>query len=72
MRLQAVELFRPLETQGEPFTAGISPGPERDAVVGIGTDLDLRSTLQRIVRAACALADAQYGALGIIGALVAF
>jgi len=39
-----------------------------DAVVGIGTDLDLRSTLQRIVEAACALAGAQYGALGVIGA----
>src|SRR6188508_61691 len=39
-----------------------------DAVVGIGTDLDLRSTLQRIVEAACALAGARYGALGIIGA----
>src|SRR3569833_789713 len=30
-----------------------------DAVVGIGTDLDLRSTLQRIVQAACALAGAR-------------
>jgi signal transduction histidine kinase len=39
-----------------------------DAVVGIGTDLELRSTLQRIVQAACALADARYGALGVIGA----
>ena len=39
-----------------------------DAVVGIGTDLDLRSTLQRIVEAACALAGAEYGALGVIGA----
>ncbi|MEV4642942.1 GAF domain-containing protein [Actinoplanes sp. NPDC049548] len=39
-----------------------------DAVVGIGTDLDLRSTLQRIVQAACALAGARYGALGVIGA----
>jgi signal transduction histidine kinase len=39
-----------------------------DAVVGIGTDLDLRSTLQRIVESACTLADARYGALGIIGA----
>ncbi|MFF5289465.1 GAF domain-containing sensor histidine kinase [Paractinoplanes globisporus] len=39
-----------------------------DAVVGIGTDLDLRSTLQRIVEAACALADAEYGALGVISA----
>src|SRR3712207_1991360 len=39
-----------------------------DAVVGIGTDLDLRSTLQRIVAAACRLADARYGALGVVGA----
>jgi hypothetical protein len=39
-----------------------------DAVVGIGTDLDLRSTLKRIVEAACALAGAKYGALGVIGA----
>jgi signal transduction protein with GAF and PtsI domain len=38
-----------------------------DAVVAIGADLDLRSTLERIVRAACELADAQYGALGVIG-----
>jgi signal transduction histidine kinase len=38
-----------------------------DAVVGIGTDLDLRSTLERIVQAACALAGARYGALGVIG-----
>src|SRR5919205_3716739 len=39
-----------------------------DAVVGISTDLDLRSTLQRIVEAACALVGARYGALGVIGA----
>ena len=38
-----------------------------DAVVGISTDLDLRSTLQRIVEAACALVGARYGALGVIG-----
>ncbi len=38
-----------------------------DAVVGIGSDLDLRSTLYRIVVAACRLAGARYGALGIIG-----
>nr|WP_111653726.1 GAF domain-containing sensor histidine kinase [Actinoplanes lutulentus] len=37
-----------------------------DAVVGIGTDLDLRSTLQRIVEAACALAGARFGALGVL------
>ncbi len=38
-----------------------------DAVVGIGSDLDLHSTLERIVQAACQLADARYGALGVIG-----
>src|ERR687886_1760717 len=38
-----------------------------DAVVGVGSDLDLRSTLQRIVEAACALVGARYGALGVIG-----
>src|SRR5919107_5362261 len=38
-----------------------------DAVVGIGSDLDLRSTLQRIVESACALAGARYGALGVVG-----
>ncbi|WP_229401410.1 sensor histidine kinase [Micromonospora okii] len=38
-----------------------------DAVVGIGTDLDLRSTLGRIVQAACELVGARYGALGVIG-----
>ncbi len=38
-----------------------------DAVVGIGSDLDLHSTLERIVQAACHLADARYGALGVIG-----
>lgn len=38
-----------------------------DAVVAIGSDLDLRSTLRRIVEAACELLDARYGALGVIG-----
>lgn len=38
-----------------------------DAVVAIATDLDLRSTLERITQAACQLAGAQYGALGVIG-----
>ena len=37
-----------------------------DAVVGIGTDLDLSSTLQRIVEAARTLAGARYGALGVL------
>jgi signal transduction histidine kinase len=38
-----------------------------DAVVGIGTDLELHMTLERIVIAACRLAGARYGAIGVIG-----
>ena len=38
-----------------------------DAVVGIASDLELPSVLERIVRAACQLADARYGALGVLG-----
>lgn len=38
-----------------------------DAVVAIGTDLDLHSTLERIVRVACELSGARYGALGVLG-----
>jgi signal transduction histidine kinase len=38
-----------------------------DAVVGIGSDLELSATLHRIVVAACRLVDARYGALGVIG-----
>ena len=36
------------------------------AVVAIGTDLDLTATLQRIVESATELADARYGALGVL------
>jgi signal transduction histidine kinase len=39
-----------------------------DVVIGIAADLDVDSVLQRIVRAACHLADAQYGAIGVLGA----
>lgn len=38
-----------------------------EAVVGIGGDLDLPTTLRRIVVAAVHLAGARYGALGVIG-----
>jgi signal transduction histidine kinase len=38
-----------------------------EAVVAIGSGLDLASTLQRIVEAAVGLVDATYGALGVIG-----
>lgn len=38
-----------------------------DAVMAVGTSLDLPSTLRKIVESACALVDARYGALGVIG-----
>lgn len=37
-----------------------------DAVVAIGSDLDLRGVLSRIVEAACRLTGADYGILGIV------
>jgi signal transduction histidine kinase len=38
-----------------------------DAVVGIASDLDLRSTLERITEAASRLVNARYAALGVVG-----
>jgi two-component system, NarL family, sensor histidine kinase DevS len=38
-----------------------------DAVVAVGSGLELAATLRRIVETATALVDAQYGALGVIG-----
>jgi signal transduction histidine kinase len=38
-----------------------------EAVVAIGSGLDLESTLRRIVQTAVGLVDATYGALGVIG-----
>jgi signal transduction histidine kinase len=38
-----------------------------DAVVVIGADLDLNSTLDRIITSACELVGARYGALGVVG-----
>ncbi len=37
-----------------------------DAVMAIGSDLDLEATLRRIIEAATALVDARYGALGVL------
>src|SRR6185436_11867729 len=37
-----------------------------DAVVTIGTDLDLPAVLHRIVESAVELVDAKYGALGVL------
>ncbi|MGC0352499.1 GAF domain-containing protein, partial [Streptomyces sp. SAI-218] len=38
-----------------------------DAVVAIGSDLNLEDLLRRIVQSAVELVDAEYGALGVIG-----
>ncbi|GAA5076241.1 sensor histidine kinase [Thermocatellispora tengchongensis] len=38
-----------------------------DAVVSVGSDLDLETVLRRIVETATSLVDASYGALGVIG-----
>jgi signal transduction histidine kinase len=38
-----------------------------EAVVGIGSGLDLETALTRIVQAAATLVDAKYGALGVLG-----
>ncbi|MEV3874403.1 GAF domain-containing protein [Streptomyces sp. NPDC049906] len=40
--------------------------PLLDAVLEIGTDLDLSTTLQRVVTRAAELTDARYGALGVL------
>jgi GAF domain-containing protein len=37
-----------------------------DAIVSVGSGLDLRGTLERMVDAACRLVDARYGALGVL------
>ena len=39
-----------------------------DAVLAVSADLDLPEVLARIVRCACELVDARYGALGVLGA----
>jgi signal transduction histidine kinase len=39
-----------------------------DAISAISSDLELPAVLQRIVEVACDQADAQYGALGVLGA----
>jgi signal transduction histidine kinase len=62
------------ELLGEVLTrvTGVLDAQERlrgllDAVVGINADLSLERALDRIVTAACTLADAEFGALGVLG-----
>jgi len=38
-----------------------------EAVIAVGSDLQLEAVLRRIVQAAVALVDARYGALGVVG-----
>nr|WP_184948277.1 GAF domain-containing protein [Planomonospora venezuelensis] len=38
-----------------------------EAVVSVGSDLDLETVLRRIIEAATRLVDARYGALGVVG-----
>lgn len=38
-----------------------------EAVVAVGSDLDLKTTLRRLVETATTLLDARYGALGVVG-----
>ncbi|MFD4942795.1 GAF domain-containing protein [Streptomyces sp. NPDC058409] len=58
---------------GDKETAAASGTPQAprlpmllEAVLSIGTDLELRATLQQIVDAAAALTEARYGALGVL------
>ena len=46
----------------------LTPGSDAllDAVVAIGSDLDIHGVLDRIVSSACALTGARYGALGVL------
>ncbi len=53
--------FSPVDT-----AAAHRLGALLDAVAAISGDLDLSDTLQRIIQAAARLADAQYGALGVV------
>lgn len=53
----------------EPPSAHVGPRGLRgllDAVLTVGSDLDLAATLHRITEAAVALVDARYGALGVL------
>jgi hypothetical protein len=56
-----------LDRVGEVMTSRERLRSLLDAVVSIGSGLELHSTLERIVVAACQLAGAKYGALGVVG-----
>ena len=67
-RLRLDELLRELLDRAEEVMA--TQGRLRgllDAVVLVGSELDLPVVLRRIAEVACELVDARYGALGVIG-----
>ncbi|HKT01501.1 MAG TPA: GAF domain-containing protein [Rugosimonospora sp.] len=67
-RVRLDELLQELlDRVGEVLSARERLSALLQAVVGVGSDLDLHSTLQRIVVSACRLAGARYAALGVIG-----
>ena len=67
-RVRLDELLQELQNRvGEVMSSRERLAALLQAVVDIGGDLDLSSTLRRIVAAACQLAGARYGALGVIG-----
>src|SRR5579884_950017 len=67
-RLHIDELLGELQTR---LTAIVSARDRLrglvEAIVAVGSELDLQTVLNSIVRAAATLVDAQYGALGVIG-----
>jgi signal transduction histidine kinase len=66
--LRLDELLSQLQLRlGEVLDTRDRIGALLEAVVGIGSDLDLESVLRRIVEAGVQLVDARYGALGVIG-----
>ncbi|MBO0824746.1 MAG: GAF domain-containing protein [Actinobacteria bacterium] len=67
-RLQLDQLLGELQSrlQAVVSTRDVTKGL-LEAVITVGSDLDLETMLHRIVEAAATLADARYGALGVIG-----
>lgn len=67
----AFELDDPIEELRRRAQASARDGERRsallDAVLAISSDLELADVLKRVVRAACELVDAKYGALGVLG-----
>ncbi|MET7298258.1 GAF domain-containing protein [Embleya sp. NPDC005575] len=64
---EVAEVAEVVERLGSAAAAGDRLQGLLEAVIAVGADLDLHTTLRRIVEAAADLADARYAALGVIG-----